>query len=80
MCDNFNTETGKLGNINKRNVKSTASVITALIMEAVSNSETSVNFYHTIRLYISEGSHLPHDEMIPSLNYRHFGHVYEFVS
>jgi hypothetical protein len=37
----------------------TASIITALMMEAVStSSETSVNFHETTRLNIPEDSHL----------------------
>jgi hypothetical protein len=36
----------------------TAFIIRALMMEAVRTSETSVNFYQTIRLKIPEGSHL----------------------
>jgi hypothetical protein len=36
----------------------TASIIIALMMEAVSTSETSVNFYQTTRRNIPEDSHL----------------------
>jgi hypothetical protein len=35
-----------------------ASIIIALMMETVSTSETSVNFYETIRRNIPEDSHL----------------------
>jgi hypothetical protein len=35
-----------------------ASIIIALMMEAASNSETSVNFYQTIRRNNPEDSHL----------------------
>jgi hypothetical protein len=41
----------------------TASIIRALMMEAVSTSETLVNFYQTTRLNIPENSHL-HFDMI----------------
>jgi hypothetical protein len=36
----------------------TASIISALMMEAVSTSEMSVNFYQTTRRNIPEDSHL----------------------
>jgi hypothetical protein len=33
-------------------------ILVALMMEAANTSETSVSFYETTRLYISEDSHL----------------------
>jgi hypothetical protein len=36
----------------------TASIIRAMVMEAISTSETSVNFYQTTRRSVPEDSHL----------------------
>jgi hypothetical protein len=47
------------------------SSLIALMMEAVSTSETSVNFYETTRLNISEDSHLHPLQTEVSVN--HFG-------
>jgi hypothetical protein len=38
-----------------------ASIINALMMEAASTSETSVNFYHTTQHYKPEDSHFHYD-------------------
>jgi hypothetical protein len=47
------------------------STITALLMEAVSTSETSVNFYKTTWHIIPEDSHLPSVEFSGFLNSLH---------
>jgi hypothetical protein len=76
---NLNRKISKLGNIITRNVKVKATINRALMMEAASTYEWSVNFYQTTRRNIPEYSHLLTMECF-LLDNRHFRHIYELVS
>jgi hypothetical protein len=55
------------------------STLIALLLEAASTSETSVNFYETTRRYIPEDSHIPtrrHENLKFHLLFQYFPKVF----